>query len=48
MKWKEKENQIQKKEVTIMDQKLDKLADYILSLLLASSDTTTTNNEDAA
>lgn len=31
-----------------MDQKLDKFADYILSLLLASSDTTTTNNEDAA
>lgn len=31
-----------------MDQKLDKLADYILSLLFASSDTTTTNNEDAA
>lgn len=32
-----------------MDQKLDKLADYILSLLLASSDNDTLdNNEEAA
>lgn len=31
-----------------MDQKFDKLADYILSLLLASSDTTNNNTEEAA
>lgn len=31
-----------------MDQKLDKLADYILSLLLASSDSDTLDNEEEA